>query len=85
MVPEAPVECGCQPHTVPGGSPAAPLKEMRMPPRKLSLKREELRDLSTDELTSVVGGTRDTWFSCYTFISCNPLDCLPTFDRECIQ
>jgi len=53
--------------------------------RKLVLKRDVVRELTTDEMTEVVGGTKETFFSCYTFISCNPLDCLPTFDGRCIN
>ncbi len=53
-----------------------------MTPRKLSLRREELQELTADELTGVVGGA--TWFSCMTYISCNPVACLPTFDG-CIE
>ena len=51
--------------------------------RTLSLKREALRELSTEELTGVAGGTRDTLFSCYTFVSCNPLDCLSVERANC--
>lgn len=53
--------------------------------RKLVLKRDVVRELTTDEMTEVVGGTKETLFSCYTVISCNPLDCLPTFDGRCIN
>ena len=44
--------------------------------RKLTLKRDVLQELSSDDLNLVVGGTRDTLFSCYTFVSCNILECL---------
>jgi hypothetical protein len=44
--------------------------------RKLTLKKDVLAELSSAELTEVVGGTRDTLFSCLTYVSCNPLDCV---------
>ena len=53
-------------------------------PRKLSLKKDVLRELTTDELRGVNAGTRDTMYSCMTFISCYVTDCLPTFDG-CIE
>ncbi len=52
--------------------------------RTLSLKRDVLQELSSDELSVVVAGT-ETSFSCLDFISCNPLDCLLTFDSRCIE
>ena len=44
--------------------------------RTLSLKRDVLQELSSDELTSVVGGTRETLYSCMAYISCDILRCL---------
>jgi hypothetical protein len=45
--------------------------------RKLQLTRETLRNLSTDELSRVVGGTIDTNDCAETILPCN-LDPLPT-------
>lgn len=56
-----------------------------MDTKRLVLRREAVRELSAGELEQVVGGVTVTCFSCLDFISCNPLDCLPTFDRRCIQ
>ena len=59
-------------------------------PRTLNLKRDVLVELSTDELTGVVGGTvktvevRETLYSCYAYISCGVVECLPTL-RGCIE
>jgi bacteriocin-like protein len=41
--------------------------------RSLSLKRELVQELSTDELTAVVGGG-ETLYSCYAVISCDVLN-----------
>ncbi len=54
-----------------------------MTKRTLSLKRDVLRDLTTDELRDVAGGA--TGFSCLDYISCYPTQCLPTFDNRCIE
>lgn len=45
--------------------------------RKLQLTRETLRNLSTDELSRVVGGTGNTDDCAYTVLPCN-LDPIPT-------
>jgi hypothetical protein len=45
--------------------------------RKLQLTRETLRNLSTDELSRVVGGTQDTDGCPFTVLPCN-MDPLPT-------
>jgi hypothetical protein len=45
--------------------------------KKLQLTRETLRNLSTDELSRVVGGTIDTDGCAETVLPCN-LDPLPT-------
>lgn len=49
-----------------------------MTDRKLALRREVVTELSDADLRAVAAGegTTDTWFSCLTFISCNPLQCL---------
>ncbi len=53
--------------------------------RTLSLKRDVLQELSTDELDAVVGGTL-TAISCLTYVSCLVLACLPTVQLdECVQ
>ena len=52
---------------------------------KLSLRREVLAEIESDELREIVaadptqGATR---FSCLTYISCNPADCVRT--RNCV-
>ncbi len=54
--------------------------------RKLSLKREALQELTTTDLTGVVGaaitkdGLCDTWHSCLTYESCA---CTPTIKPAC--
>ena len=57
--------------------------------RKLSLKREELQELTNDELTGVAGGAQtrdgvcdvfDTMYSCLTYQSCA---CMLTFNPAC--
>jgi len=53
--------------------------------RKLSLKRDVLNELTTDELTGVVGGTKETMYSCMTYVSCYILDCVATLDERCIN
>ncbi|HVF06179.1 MAG TPA: hypothetical protein VNA20_15160 [Frankiaceae bacterium] len=59
--------------------------------RKLSLKRETLQELTTDELHGVAGaaqtrqGLCETMFSCMTFISCNVVECLPTVKDPCVE
>lgn len=52
--------------------------------RKLTLKRETVRELGTDELAGVAAGTVQT-FSCLDYVSCFPWECLPTFDSRCIE
>lgn len=52
--------------------------------RTLSLKRDVLQELTTDELEVVNGGTRETLYSCYTYVSCGVLECLPTL-KGCIE
>ena len=52
--------------------------------RTLTLKRDVLQELSTDELSEIVGGTV-TAFSCLTYISCFVTACLiPTRD-DCVD
>lgn len=53
--------------------------------RKLVLKREALQELTSDEMRDVVAGTRPTWFSCLTYISCNPLDCVSERTKLCVE
>ena len=60
--------------------------------RKLTLKRDVLQELSTADLDQVVGGGTtgcvggtDTMYSCYTYISCHIIACLPTFKTHCIE
>jgi hypothetical protein len=57
--------------------------------RKLSLKRDVLQELSSDELTGVAAGTKttidtktllDTMYSCLTYQSCA---CVITRDPAC--
>lgn len=48
--------------------------------RRLALRREVLRELSTDELAAVVGGTRDTFYSCLDFVSCDLIRCVTTVE-----
>jgi hypothetical protein len=43
--------------------------------RTLSLKREQVQELSTDELRGVVGGG-ETMYSCMAYISCDIVNCL---------
>ena len=50
--------------------------------RKLSLKKDVLQELTTDELRGVAGG-HPTWFSCLDYISCNPLDCVTGYTFIC--
>ena len=49
--------------------------------RRLALRREVLRELSTDELASVVGGTRETLYSCMDFESCDFVRCVISVER----
>lgn len=44
--------------------------------RTLSLKKDVLQELTTDELRGVVAGTRDTLYSCMDFVSCDIVNCL---------
>lgn len=45
--------------------------------RKLALKREVLAELTEGDLQKVAAGTvKDLSFSCMTYISCYPDDCL---------
>ena len=46
--------------------------------RKLALKREVVAELADADLRAVAAGeaVTNTCFSCLTFISCNPLQCL---------
>ena len=44
--------------------------------RTLILKRDVLRELSNDELSGVVAGTRETMYSCLDYVSCHIVDCL---------
>lgn len=53
--------------------------------RSLSLKRDVLQELTTDELAGVTGGTRETLYSCLAFISCGVVECLPTIKDRCIE
>jgi hypothetical protein len=53
-------------------------------PRKLSLKRDVLQELGTDELKDVIGGTKETLYSCLAYISCDLLRCAPTLNG-CIE
>ena len=55
--------------------------------RTLTLKRDVLQELSSDELAGVAGGTTagtktvlDTMYSCLTYQSCA---CMLTFDPAC--
>ncbi len=55
-------------------------------PRKLSLKRDVLQELTPHELSGVAGGRdTNTCISCLDYISCWLADCLPTFDQRCIN
>lgn len=51
-------------------------------PRKLSLKRDVLQELSSEELGDVVGGTRETLYSCYAYISCDIVNCLLSVEKQ---
>lgn len=52
--------------------------------RRLSLKREALRDLTAEELDAVAGGTLQTKISCLDYITCFP--CLRvTLNSDCIE
>ncbi len=53
--------------------------------RKLSLKRDVLQELTSAELTGVVAGTKDTMYSCMTFISCYITDCLLDPSQLCVE
>ena len=60
-----------------------------MTARRLSLRREVLAELAEGDLRAVAGGAvTNTCFSCLTFISCNPVQCvtyLGTVCRECVD
>lgn len=43
--------------------------------RKLSLKRDVLQELTTGELTGVVGGTFETAYSCLDYVTCDIVRC----------
>ena len=51
--------------------------------RKLSLARDVLHELTSEELAGVAGG--NTNVSCLDYLSCWFYQCLPTFDRRCID
>ena len=54
--------------------------------RKLALKREIGVELADAELREIAGGTRQTMFSCLTYISCNPLECLISrYGQICLE
>ena len=51
-------------------------------PRKLSLKRDVLQELTPQELGVVVGGTRDTLYSCMAYVSCDIVNCLLSVEKQ---
>jgi hypothetical protein len=54
--------------------------------RKLSLKRDVLTELSSDELTGVVAGTlKPTAYSCLDYISCYALQCVTRWTIVCVE
>ena len=54
--------------------------------RKLTLKRDVLQELSSDELSGVVAGTtKETMYSCMTYISCYITDCLVDRTQLCLE
>jgi hypothetical protein len=61
-----------------------------MRPKRLSLKREVLGELKSDELSLVAGGTTTTLGSCnpticITIFTCNPTICVISLDPDCIR
>ena len=54
--------------------------------RTLSLKREPLQELSTDELTGMAGGKPSDWScaSCMTYVSCHFTDCIGNTLNTCV-
>ena len=49
--------------------------------RTLKLRREVLSDLADADLVAIAGGATTVFqtLSCYTFVSCNPLDCVTRY------